>query len=73
MPSKSNPCKRMWINQPSSLQPYHEYHGTNVIASTMIYADGGKLGKEVVCYFLEGDIESMPIPLLCLSEGWINR
>ncbi len=41
--------QRMWINQPSTLQPYHSFHGQNVWA-----VDSG--GDEVdVCFTNDED------------------
>mgnify|MGYP000160835448 CR=1 FL=1 len=55
--------KRMWINQPSSLQPLRHLHGVNVLAY-LEYDD------TYCAYFLSGDTVCMTIPGLCLSEGW---
>lgn len=55
--------KRMWINQPSTSQPLHHLHGTNVLA------DFSKPAP-VRIYFLAGDIISQLAPDLTLSEGW---
>lgn len=57
-------CKaiRMWINQPSTLQPLHKYHGTNVLA---IPEAGG-----YTIYFLSGDTISMQASSNWLSFGW---
>lgn len=55
--------KRMWVNQPSTLQPLHELHGTNVLA----YEES----ENMTCsYFLHGHIISQQIPKICLSNGW---
>jgi phenolic acid decarboxylase len=54
--------KRMWINQPSTLQPLHKYHGRNVLA----YKEG--TGYRI--YFLSGHVIDMQIPSGCLSPGW---
>lgn len=59
---------RMWINQPSTLQPLHKLHGTNVLAIDCNYND--RL-KEI--YFLQGDTISMLAPKLSLSLGWVRR
>jgi hypothetical protein len=56
--------RRMWINQPSGLQPYHHLHGTNVLAMP-------EYGSTYVIYFLLGDVISQQIDKLALSEGWI--
>lgn len=55
--------QRMWINQPSTLQPYHELHGVNVLAAPE-YDDTYRV------YFLSGPIESMQLFRSCLSVGW---
>lgn len=56
---------RMWINQPSKLQPLHEYHGVNVLAEQ---------NKEFpTVYLTEGNIVSMVIHRLALSSGWITN
>lgn len=54
--------KRMWINQPSTLQTYHKYHGKNVLFDE----------KQMRVYFTKGPVISMEINKLSLSEGWIN-
>ena len=53
---------RMWIDQPSGLQPFHALHGTNVLACP-------EDGRHKV-FFLSGNIHSQQIPSLCLSLGW---
>lgn len=55
--------KRMWINQPSILQPLHHLHGVNVLAEHE-YDDTYKI------WFLAGGTVSMQCPRLCLSVGW---
>jgi hypothetical protein len=57
--------KRMWINQPSTLQPLHKYHGRNVLAY--------KEGTVYRIYFLSGRVVSMQAPSGCLSLGWIRQ
>jgi len=52
----------MWINQPSTLQPFHNLHGQNVLAEK----DWGMMRV----YFLSGDIISQRMPVECLSKGW---
>ena len=54
--------KRMWVNQPSTLQPLHHLHGMNVLA--IPDGDGWQI------YFLSGSIISQHAPRLTLSEGW---
>ena len=57
--------KRMWIDQPSILQPYHALHGTNVLAWP-------PKNKRIVCriYFLNGPVISAEILTSSLSDGW---
>lgn len=59
---------RMWINQPSTLQPYHHLNGINVLGAQMT-PDTHRV------FFLTNDtngqdIESMEIPTKALSDGW---
>jgi hypothetical protein len=56
---------RMWINQPSTLQPFHKLHGTNVLAAR---EQGTDRVRRV--YFLSGDVISQQMPRQALSEGW---
>lgn len=55
--------KRMWINQPSTLQPHHALHGTNVLAQH-------EYDDTIRIYFLSGDKVSQQVSKLALSEGW---
>jgi len=57
-------CKaiRMWIDQPSTLQPLHKYHGTNVLAIPE--------GNDYRIYFLSGDTISMQASRNWLALGW---
>lgn len=55
--------KRMWINQPSTLQPLHAYHGRNVLAID----DGNGQAR---MYFTSGPVVAIRGPWLALSEGW---
>lgn len=56
--------KRMWINQPSTLDPMHREHGTSVLA--VIHPNG--IDCEI--YYLSGDIVSADAKVLWLSDGW---
>jgi len=49
--------KRYWINQPSTLQPFHKLHGTNVLG--IVTND-----KTTLIYFLSGDVISQEISSL---------
>lgn len=55
--------KRMWINQPSTLQPLHHLHGTNVLAHI-------EEGVGTTIYFLSGEVVSMMVRNNVLSKGW---
>lgn len=55
--------KRMWINQPSTLQSLHHLHAVRVLAAP----DTDTCAR---AYFVSGDIVSMQVPYLALSEGW---
>lgn len=66
MTSTTKYPQRMWINQPSGLQPLHHLHGTNVLA-VHEYDDTWRV------YFLSGDTISMQCLRLWLSDGWIKR
>jgi hypothetical protein len=56
--------RRMWINQPSTLQPDHSQHGRFVIT------DETYSGKFVMCLYLNGDAYSGFVSRLSLSPGW---
>jgi len=58
--------KRMWIDQPSTLQPLHSLHGTNVLAQP-------DTDKVMRVYFLSGDVISQQVPNEALSPGWNTR
>ena len=59
--------KRMWINQPSTIQLYHELHGINVLVSLIPYD-----ATKVIVYFLSGPITSQIIPKETLSDRWVD-
>lgn len=54
--------KRMWINQPSTLQPFHYLHGEKVLAIPE--------SNSWRVYFLKDSVVSMLVPKNTLSEGW---
>lgn len=60
--------KRMWINQPSTQQPFHSLHAINVLARKKPYS---KNCTEV--YFLSGSTWSMIVPTIVLSRGWLKE
>lgn len=57
---------RKWIDQPSKLQDHHGLHGQNVLACR-------EYGNTWRVYFLSGDVISMQMDQLALSDGWINN
>jgi hypothetical protein len=61
--------KRMWINQPSTLQENHELHGVCVLAEDQRLP----YRKVVRVWFTSGDVISMEILPSALSEGWPKR
>ena len=65
--------KRMWINQPSALQPLHDYHGTNVLAGIERENHSNSLGTVYRIYFLSGDVVSMNAHETSLSDGWLEQ
>lgn len=52
--------KRMWINQPSTLQKYHNLDRVRVLHDR-------EMG---VIYFTDGPVHSQEIEEFALSEGW---
>lgn len=56
-------ARRVWINAPGTLQPYHVYHGRNGIAIP-------DTNGQTRFYFTEGEVVSMRIDPLYLSDGW---
>lgn len=60
-----NGIQRCWINQPSTSQPLHNWHGLNVLA----HIEEGET-KMATVYPLKGETISMYIPIICLSKGW---
>jgi hypothetical protein len=55
--------ERMWVNQPSTLQPLHALHGTNVLAAP----ESESLFR---VWFLSGETISQQAPRSALSPGW---
>lgn len=56
--------ERMWVNQPSTTQAYHCYHGKNVLVCR-------ERGKDYVdAYFTEGTIICSRIHISALSKDW---
>ena len=59
--------KRMWINQPSTNQPLHKLHGTNVLVKSYVFEDWG---DSITVWFTSGEVISQLVPKNCLSSGW---
>ena len=57
--------ERMWVNQPSSLQPYYKLHGKRVLAVT-----DGSTGKVTIFFTDNEPSVSQDIDRLALSPGW---
>ena len=57
--------ERMWVNQPSTLQPLHHLHGTNVLA--IRDSDSGRSSGTMRIYFLSGPIVSQQTFRECLN------
>ena len=58
--------KRMWVDQPSTLQPLHELHGTNVLAIL------DRPGTYRI-FFLSGPIIEQEASPEWLSNGWVKN
>jgi hypothetical protein len=60
--------QRYWINQPSTLQPYHHLHGRLVLAD--LHKDNY---PGAVCYFTKGPELWKEIDKSALSDDWPNH
>jgi hypothetical protein len=60
--------RQMWINQPSTLQPDHKWHGTNVYAAPKVE---GEDYTDVWSLTESGMIGRMAE--LSLSPGWVKK
>ena len=60
--------QRMYINQPSTLQDFNEYHGRNVITVPPILPTSNV--PHIRVYFTKGSLVSMIIPVGALARGW---
>lgn len=60
--------KRMWINQPSTLQTHHKLHAKNILADI-----GSKANGYIRVYFVAGEIISQQIEYRALSRGWLVK
>lgn len=61
--------ERMWVNQPSTLQPDHKYSRKNVLCDPKKVSDKGYLDV----YFTEGPIVSCRMHISSLSKGWLEK
>ena len=66
---KETKMNRYCVNQPSSLQSCHAFHGQNVIAPENM---DGAIGSSVTVYFIVGPVISAILPKESLSRGWKN-
>lgn len=57
--------RRMWVNQPSTLQPHHNLHGECMLVVPEPFSP-----DYVRAYFIDGDTVSKMMPLSAFSEGW---
>ncbi len=58
--------ERMWVNQPSTLQPDHKLHATNVLAIK-------STPRCHTIFFLSGNTVSQEIESRSLSVGWTGK
>lgn len=68
VPANYRGMRRMWIDQPSTLQPHHRYHGRNVLA-----APKNDDAAYVIIYLTQGPVVSFEVPESALSRGWIGE
>ncbi len=67
---------RMWINQPSTLQPDHQYHGRNVLVPDQPGRDVNRPGTQwptgriLRVWFTEGPVIDTEVFQSSLSPGW---
>jgi len=54
--------RRVWINAPSTLQPYHKFHGLRGIA---VFVEAL---NDVAVYFADGPVRSIQVDPLYLSD-----
>ena len=59
--------KRMWVNQPSTLQPYHKFDRMRVLVPE------NTVPGAVRVYFTEGPIISTMMNPMALSGGWPSQ
>ena len=59
--------QRMFVNQSSTLQPYHRLHGVHVLAD---YDTARVDDKIITVYFLEGSVISQRMCRNALDKGW---
>lgn len=56
--------RRVWVNQPSTLQPFHKYNGQLGLAEFIA-------GEDYVSFFpIRGNIHSMILPRYVVVNGW---
>ena len=62
--------QRMWINQPSTQQPHHQLHGTQVLADLNDPTPANAVAR---VYFTDGNVISQHVLRDALSPGWPRR
>lgn len=62
--------RRMWVNQPSTLQPLRKHHGARVLVDRSEWVDGQDYLR---IWFTDGDVVSMRAHRNSLSEGWPTK
>jgi hypothetical protein len=60
--------RRMWVNQPSTLQKFHKYNGANVLEDEHDKDHKGTIFTRI--YFTSGPVHSTSVTRASLSEGW---
>ena len=58
--------KRVWINNPSTLQPHHKLHGRVGIG---VYKKHKAGAEEVSVYFTEGELHSIMVNPIYLAKA----
>jgi hypothetical protein len=65
----SHSLRRMWVDQPSTLQHAHKYHGAHVL----VVEEELAREKIVQVWFASGDVISTMMDRIALSNGWPTK
>jgi hypothetical protein len=60
----------MWVNNPSTLQHLHRYHGQNVLA---LFPVSSVPVDQIAIYFISGNVVGLLTDPKNLSVGWRNN